>query len=314
MIKTEKRSKKIIKNCFDSEKRLKKLKKLITEKDITGFLVKDIKNINYLSNFTGSTAWLLITADNNYFLTDSRYIEQAGYETKGFIIIKYVDTIKDVLLEITSQEKVREIHYEADIMTVKELLTLKKAILETNLDLKLIPGPNLTSELRMIKEPAEVEIIREAIKISEETLQKIIPLIKPGISERDIAIELEYHLKKNGAEMNAFNFIVASGERSSMPHSLASLKTINFGEVLLIDFGIIYQSYHSDITRTFFIGRADDKAVQIYNIVKKAQETAIECISSEMKAVDLDGCARKIIDDNNFGKFFGHGLGHGIGL
>ncbi|MGL4308274.1 MAG: M24 family metallopeptidase, partial [Cetobacterium sp.] len=169
-------------------------------------------------------------------------------------------------------------------------------------------------KLRMIKKDYEIKIIKESIKIAEEALKSTIPQIKIGISERELCAILEYEMKRRGADKPSFDIIVASNDRSALPHGVASDKIIEEG-FLTIDYGCFYKGYASDITRTFYVGKhPTEKHMEIYNIVKEANERAIEAIKPGMTTKELDKIARDYITEKGYGDKFGHGLGHGFGL
>jgi Xaa-Pro aminopeptidase len=164
-----------------------------------------------------------------------------------------------------------------------------------------------------VKDAGELAVIREAVALADQTFTHILPHLKPGVAERDIAIEIEYFMKRAGAEGEAFGTIVASGARSAMPHGRASTKLLEAGDFVTMDFGARWNGYHSDLTRTVVLGKASDRQREIYAIVREAQETGLRAIRAGVTGKDADAAARKVIEDRGYGDHFGHGLGHGLG-
>ena len=181
-------------------------------------------------------------------------------------------------------------------------------------NIQLVPLKGLITNIRAVKDLEEIEKIAQASQIADEAFEHILGFIKPGIKEKDVALELEFFMRKKGATGASFDFIVASGHRSSMPHGVASDKVIEEGDFITLDYGCIYDGYCSDMTRTIVLGKACDEQKKIYNIVLEAQKKVIEVAKAGMTGAELDKVARDIISEAGYGEKFGHGLGHGIGL
>ncbi|MFN3135771.1 MAG: M24 family metallopeptidase, partial [Candidatus Kryptonium sp.] len=290
--------------------KLEKVREKLDEFEIDAILITHLPNIRYLTGFSGSSAVCIVTKTDAFFLTDFRYKEQVKQEVKKFKkIIAVGKTSLDLIQERKIFSKVKKIGFEADRTPFSFVLELKRKFK----NIKFIPTKNFIEEIAAIKTPDEVENIKHAIKISEKVFYEILNLIKPGVSEVDIASEITYLHRKLGAEKDAFDIIVASGWRSALPHGVATDKKLKKGELVLIDFGCVYNGYHSDITRTISIGKASSEIKKIYQIVLDAQTKAIESIREGLKANELDSIARNYIRQNGYAKFFGHSLGHGIG-
>ena len=291
--------------------RISKLLARFDELDLDAVLVSSAYNRRYLSGFTGSSGYLIITKTARYMLTDFRYIEQGKEQCIAYEIIDYykkglLDTIEDILLK----ESISSIGFEDSKLTVKEfeqLITKFESI-------KWIEMNNMIEEIRMIKDDSEIELIAHAASIGDAAFSHIIDYIKPGMTEIEVAIELEYYMKKNGASKLSFDSIVASGKRSSLPHAMPTNKVIEHGDFVTLDFGCIYKGYCSDMTRTIVIGEASDKQKEIYALVLKAQLNACNNIKAGIIGKVGDGYARDIIDKAGYRINFGHGLGHGLGL
>ncbi|MEJ6950073.1 M24 family metallopeptidase [Natronospora cellulosivora (SeqCode)] len=289
--------------------RLEKAQELLKKKDIEALLIDSNVNCFYLSTFTGTSARILLTHKENYFFTDFRYLEQAKNEIEGFEIIEINRNFEENLNKLINDLKINRIGFESKAVKYKQYQKYDKV-----LEAELIAVDSFIEELRIIKDKEEIEKIKKAVLITDQAFEHICQFIKPGLSEKEVSLELEFFMKKNGISEKAFDFIVASGKRSSLPHGVASDKIIEKGDFITMDFGGFYQGYCSDMTRTIVLGKADDKQKEIYNIVLKAQLKVIENIKANMSCKDADAIARDIINKAGYKENFGHGLGHGIGL
>ena len=292
------------------EHRIVRIKDYLEEKGIDAFLIIKPQNIRYLSGFTGSNAQLLITKSKSYLFTDFRYIDQAKQESPGYQIIKQEKKMIDTVKEICLHEEIKQIAFEEDQMVFK----MYEAYYEALKPVYWIPGSQFLAQIRAIKDQEEIIFLKKAVALADQAFEHILSYIKPGIKEKDIALELEFFLRKNGAEAKSFDFIVASGPRGALPHGVASDKKIEVGELVTMDFGCIYEGYCSDITRTVGVGKLEDKQKEIYNIVLEAQRAGIDFIRANVECQDVDSIAREVIVKAGYGEYFGHSLGHGIGL
>ncbi len=290
--------------------RIQKVRNMMGEEDLDALLIDSNVNRFYLSGFTGTSGRILLTRENNYFITDFRYTEQAEQQTTGYKIIEINKDVITKIAELLTKEGIEKLGFEARSVSYYQLNEYKEKLK----GIELVPTIDLVFKLRLIKDNEEVQRIKKAIQITEMAFSHIMDFIKPGKSEREISLELEYFMKKNGGEDNAFSFIVASGKRSSMPHGVASDKKVEQGDFITMDFGTIYKGYNSDMTRTIVLGKADKKQKEIYSIVLKAQKEVIASIKAGMTAKQADAIARNIICDAGYGDNFGHGLGHGLGI
>lgn len=289
--------------------RLEKAHKLMNEKGIEAFIIDSGINRRYLSGFTGTAARILLSKEKDYFFTDFRYTEQAEDEIEGFEIVEINRNFEEKLNEILNELDINKLAFEAKTVTYQQYQKY-----DENLDCKLESVSTFVEELRLLKDKDEIEKVKKAIEISDQAFEHICKFIKAGMTEKEVALELEFFMKKRGGSDNAFDFIVASGKRSSLPHGVASDKVIEEGDFITMDFGTFYQGYCSDITRTVVLGKADEKQKEIYNIVLNAQLNVIEKIKADMPCKDIDAIARDIISEAGYKDNFGHGLGHGIGL
>ncbi len=290
--------------------RIKKVRDIINEAEYDSLLIDSDVNRFYLTNFTGSAGRVLFTPENEYFITDFRYTEQAANQTDGFKIVELNKDVVESINDILQRDGTEKLGFEAKTVNYYQYGKYD----EKFKDIELISTEDLIKDVRMIKEENEIEMIKKAIEISDKAYEHILDFIEVGMTEKEVALELEIFQKKLGGSKNAFDFIVASGKRSSMPHGVASDKVINENELITLDFGTFYKGYCSDMTRTFVLGKANQKQKEIYNKVLEAQLAVIDKIKAGMSGVEADKIARDIIEDAGYGDNFGHGLGHGIGV
>jgi Xaa-Pro aminopeptidase len=295
-------------------KRLRKLRTSIAEKGLDALLLSQPENIRYLSRFTGSSGWLLISRRNAILVLDFLYVEQAKEESPGFEIIQIKQELHDWLPSLVSDLGWHKLGFEANLISYDGYHKLSEAIKTKQINLELIPTTGIVEQFRSIKEPEELRFITKAVELADAAFEQAKMLIHPGITEKEIAWEIEKILRQEGSEGIPFEIIVASGPNSALPHARPTEKTICSGEPVLIDMGARISGYCSDLSRTLFLGKADKTFREIYNIILKAQAAAIEKIESGMDASQADKLARSVIEQAGYGDAFGHGLGHGVGL
>ena len=295
-------------------KRLCKLRTTIAEKGLGAILISQPENLQYLSGFTGSSGWLLISVQNAILATDFRYVEQAKGESPDFEIIRTKGGLSDWLPSLVSDLGWHRLGFEANFISYEGYHKLNEAIKTKHVNLELVPTTGIIEQLRSIKETEELGFITKAIGIVDSAFEQAKAIIHPGITEKEAAWEIEKILRQEGSEGIPFEIIVASGPNSALPHARPTEKPICSGEPVLIDMGARINGYCSDFTRTLFLGKADKTLQEIYNIVLKAQTTAIERVESGMNASQADRLARSVVEQAGYGDAFGHGLGHGVGL
>ena len=280
--------------------RTDKLTEFLSENE--GFLITGKANIFYYSGFTSEDGMLYVSGNNRILITDSRYTVQAKEQAPEFEVITDNDFLKTVP-ETT-------IRFEEEYITYGALERLKgKCEGKT-----FAPSQKEISFARRVKSPEEIKKIAAAELLGDEAFSHILKFIRPGITETEVAVELESFMRKNGASGTSFETICASGVRGAMPHGTASAKVIEKGDMLTLDFGCVLDGYCSDMTRTIAIGMPDGRMTEIYNIVLEAQETAIKGIKAGLKCADADKIARDIIKKAGYGENFGHSLGHSVGI
>jgi len=295
-------------------KRLRKLRASILEKGLDVLLISQPENLLYFSGFTGSSGWLLISEKNAILATDFRYVEQAKEESPDFEIIQTKQGIHNWLPDLVSDSGWYKLGFEANFISYEVYHKLSEAIKSKQVNLELVPTTGIVEQLRSIKEPEELGFITKAVELANAAFEQVNVIIRPGMTEKETAWEIEKFLRQAGSEGLPFEIIVASGLNSALPHARPTEKTLCSGEPVLVDMGARINGYCSDFSCTLFLGNADKTFREIYNIVLKAQATAIEGIESGMDASQADRLARSVIEQAGYGDAFGHGLGHGVGL
>jgi Xaa-Pro aminopeptidase len=293
-----------------TSKRIKTVQRKLEELKLDGFLVTHLPNVSYLSGFSGSNGLCLITRDRKIFLTDFRYREQSRQEVKGMKI----GIVRDSLFEELSRGRMlrglRRVGIEGNYIPYAEYRKLKKAFPSV----AFVPSADVVESIAAVKDEEEIRNIKKAAGISDKVFEKVLEQLRPGIRELEISAEISYYHKYYGAERDAFETIVASGPRGALPHGPATDRKIRKGDFVTLDFGCVVQSYCCDITRTVAVGKPAKKLREIYSIVFDAQLQAIEAVRAGILAKDLDAVARNYISSRGYRKYFGHSLGHGIGL
>jgi Xaa-Pro aminopeptidase len=288
--------------------RLKELRGKLKEISADAVLIEKRENYRYMSGFTGTFAYLLISDDNALIITDSRYTEQAAQQASDYELVNYSSS--NFIENILNEKKIKKLAIEGDTVSVSNYKKYQKV--ETVEEIIITSG--LIENLRKIKDENEISLIKKAVQLADEGFEHILKYVKPGITEKDIQMELEYYMRKNGASGVSFDIIVAAGARSSMPHAIAGDIKIKSSDVVLMDFGCIFEGYCSDITRTVFVGKPDMEMRKIYDTVLKVQKAGIENASEGKYAADAHMTVSKMIDEAGYKGRFGHGLGHGVGL
>ncbi|HIR92972.1 MAG TPA: aminopeptidase P family protein [Candidatus Egerieimonas intestinavium] len=287
------------------------VKGLLEKAEVEAVLVTDPYNMRYLSGFSGGEGALLLTDRKKVLITDSRYTEAAGRETDFLVLEESRSNPRGKLLaQLAEEYRVSRMGFEDASVTYQEYEKLRKTLPEQ----ELIPLGGLLDSLRAVKTEEELKLIRRAESIGDLAFAKILEVLKPGISELEVAAELEYQMKRAGAEGLSFDTIVASGLHSSMPHAVPTEKKLEPGDFVTMDFGCRYQGYCSDMTRTVVIGKASQEQKKIYQTVLEAQRLALDQLSAGKTGRQVDAVARGHIAEAGYGKYFGHGLGHSLGL
>lgn len=289
--------------------RVDRLRTLMKKNNLSGFLVTSPYNLRYLTNFTGTTGLAIITLEKAFFVTDFRYTEQANAQVEGFEVVQNRGPIFDEVAALVEKEQLEQLAFEETKVSFAEY-----SALEEQLTCELIPVAGMIEELREIKDEEEIAVIEKACSIADAGFKHILTVVKPGMTEIELANQLDFYMRSLGASGVSFDTIVASGLRSAMPHGVASEKVIEAGDFVTLDFGCYYQGYVSDMTRTFAIGKPDPRLKEIYQIVLEAQLKVLDAAQPGLTGIQLDAIARDHIASYGYGEAFGHSTGHGIGL
>ena len=292
--------------------RLNKLAAMAKKLSCDGVLITEGENLCYATGFVGLEGMVLVTADGKgYCFTDSRYIEAAekAIAPWGYQVIQPDVSYPQCVAQLCQEHKLESLLFEDQDMTVATHARYTAAV-----PAKLVAAGEAFSELREVKEEIEVERIVAAQRIAEQALEEILPLIKPGAVEREVAAELDYRMARLGSTGVSFSTIFVSGAKSSLPHGTPGDKKIEAGDFVTIDFGAMVGGYHSDMTRTFAVGFATDEMKKVYDTVLQAQLAGIEAMAAGVPGSQVDKAARDIIEAAGYGPYFGHGLGHSLGL
>lgn len=295
---------------MEYKSRISYLRDKISESNIDTLFISNKDNIRYYSGFTGTFAFLLISKEKSIIITDSRYTLRAEEESPDYEIYQ-LKSGDNWIENSTNITKTKIIGYEGDHVSVNLLNQLKKRAEKINewkdFSEKITLG-------RIIKSEEEVRILQETINISDSAFNTVSKKINIGMTEKDVAWEMEKEMRELGAESPSFDTIVASGINGSKPHHSPTDKLINNNEAITIDMGAKYKGYCSDLTRTIFIGGPDEKFKKIYTTVLRAQLISMETAQPEMTGEEIDKIARDIIAAEGYGEYFGHSLGHGVGI
>ncbi len=301
------------------KRRISRLREKLKSESIDTFLVSNPENRRYLCGFTAidpqigeSSGFLFISQDQTLLTTDFRYKLQAESEAHGFPVFIYQQEPIDSLQEILERLRTRRLGFESNNLTYDLFDRFRTILKESTID--LIPTKELVEDMRVSKEPIEIEAIERALELTESVFEEAASNLKPGMSEKELACYIDYLIRQRGAEDVAFPPIVAAGPNSSMPHAIPTDRRIHVREPIVIDMGAKLEGYCCDMTRTLFIEKPDEKIQEIYKVVRKAQLDAIDNVKAGMKAKTADALAREVIVQAGYGDYFGHSLGHGVGL
>ena len=294
--------------AFDFDGRLVRLNEKISTEEVDAVLITKPTNVTYFSGFRGDSSALLVGKNFRRLITDARYTQQARRQAKNFFIVEQSEGLYKKIVDEIKIAGFRKIAVEGLVLTVAQQAYLAKEI--SGVEFKSAE----LDTLRQVKDAAEIAQIRRACQIADDAFAKILPVIKPNVTEIDVAAELEYFMRKLGSEKVAFTTIVASGWRSSLPHGEATDKKISAGEFVTLDFGATFNGYRSDITRTVCVGKISAEQRKIYDAVLDAQLFALEIITAGKSGKDIDAAVRERLTNSGYGNFFVHSLGHGVGL
>ncbi|MBW1979825.1 MAG: aminopeptidase P family protein [Deltaproteobacteria bacterium] len=303
------------------QRRLEALRKILSEQPFDTILISEPYNRAYMSGFWAedmhpaeSSGFLLINDQDQVLATDFRYQEQAAKEAPGFRLVVYKETLLHVLADILASLDTKNLGFESRHLTHDKFMQVEETLHKWNPRGKLIASKDLVEGIRVVKEPAELQAIRESLDLTERVFDAVLTEIEIGKTEREVAWRIEELVREGGAEAVAFPPIVASGQNAAMPHAIPTDRRLQRGETIIVDMGARVAHYCSDMTRTIILGEADSQTRQIYATVRQAQLAAMDAIRAGISSLEVDKVARDYIDSAGYGDYFGHGLGHGVGL
>jgi len=291
--------------------RQQRLRALFERKKISALLVTHLPNIYYLCGFLGSAGVLLVGPSESILWVDPRYTLQAAEQAEG---VEVIEARKGLLRECAGwirKKRLGPVGYDDAVLTCREFASLEKA---GGLRRQWIPAAGMVEDLRIVKDPGEIDCIRKAGKLTAEVFEEVRGKIRPGLKESDLAAEVEHRMKLRGAEGVAFETIVASGERSAWPHAMPSAKLLKENDLVIVDLGAILGGYAADMTRTVYLGKPSARVQTLYNKVREAQERATRVARAGRLTGDVDAVARRVLAKKKLDQYFTHSTGHGVGL
>jgi len=291
--------------------RLELLREKMDALGLPALLVTRQEHLYYLAGFTGSTGVLVITADRQSFLTDFRYVLQAGQEAPDWELVKVEQTLHATVREVLSGLQASPVGFEPEHLTVAQFRQYGGD--DPSVPYVLTPAPNLIEGLRLVKDAGELAAIREATHITDAAYAHLLTHVAPGVTEYELALEAEGFMRRQGAE-TAFDIIVATGARGALPHAQPGPRPLEVGDLVVVDMGARYHQYCSDMTRTFAVRDAGPTAREMYRICLEAQLAGVHGIRAGQTGREADALVRDIIEREGYGEYFGHGTGHGVGL
>ncbi len=299
---------------LNSARRLEKLRQALVEKRLEAILVSQAENRFYVSGFSGSAGYLLVTASMAVLATDFRYIEQTKRQAPDFEVLQIAGRVDDWFPSLIQRTGIKSLGFESDNMTVAFAKQLSDSLSKADVRVELTPVEGLVEAGRIVKEVEELDLISSAVKISDAAMSHIFEFIREGMTEKAVAWEIERFMREHDSQSVPFEVLVQSGPNSALPHAQPSDRKIGAGEPIVMDIGAKVGGYASDLTRTFCVGKQDAQFRKIHDIVLGAQLSAIALIKEGMTGEQADSFARIIIKEAGYADFFGHSLGHGVGL
>lgn len=292
------------------QQRLAHLRDALSERGWDAIVVSQPENRRYMSGFTGSAGLLVVAPQKALLLTDFRYVEQARLQSTPFEVLQISNGYGSQLAAVLTELRAATVAFEAAHVSVAEFEGWREKVS----DVSWRPAESVVESLRTVKTAEEIEAVRRAIRLGDEALEHVLSRLCPGVSERQVAWDLESYMRNHGAEKIAFDLIVGSGPNGAMPHHQTGDRIIQAGEPIVIDMGAVVDGYHSDLTRTVCLGEPDERFIQIHTIVLRAQLAAETALHAGLTGQEADSVAREIIVQAGYGEQFQHSLGHGVGL
>ncbi len=275
-------------------------------------LIHSPENRRYFTDFPSTDGYLIVTKTDAVFFTDSRYIE-AAQKNITFCRTQLLTRLSNEVKIFFEEKHIEKVYTETERLSVALLSQFRKIFspVKINPSKKL---ENAINNMRSVKEISEIECIKKAQQIAEEAFEHILAFIRPGVTEKRIALELDFYMLSHGAEALSFETIAVTGRKTSMPHGVPDNTVVENGDFITMDFGAVYKGYHSDMTRTVAVGKISAEQRKIYEIVLSAQKASLESLKKGLSCKDADAATRDIIKNAGYGDYFGHGTGHGVGI
>lgn len=289
--------------------RIEKLKQIMRERQYNAFYTSNITNVRYLSGFTGSSGFILITDDEDFFFSDGRYTEQSKNEIFNYKIQITTDHLK-YIAENNLLKKSWILCFEGNHLSYD---MYSKFSSKLNIS-QLISENDIIENIAAVKDQSEIDALQVAVDITDRVYDLIIPEIKVGITEKHIAARISYMFKQEGGDGDSYDPIIAAGANGALPHATPSDNQIKEGDFIVMDFGALYKGYHADMTRTVVVGNPSNKHKEIYNIVLESQLAGINYAKNGVKCSEVDKVCRDVIEQKGYGELFMHSTGHGLGL
>lgn len=289
---------------------MKLVRDQLGRRSLDALLVTNLTSVRYLSGFTGSSATCLVLSHKAAFISDGRYLTQSSREVKGMEILIGAEPHLEIIKKNGLLKDGLSIGFESDHVPVSLMEKMTALFSRCRWE----PTAKLVEEIAMVKDEEEIRLIRKAVELTDEVFDQILPELRPGVEEREIAAKISYITRMMGADGDAFDPIVASGPHSALPHAVPSEREFREGDFVVVDFGARYHGYHADMTRTVVIGSVTDRHREVYEVVREAQAQACKSARAGMTCKQMDSVARDIIDQKGYGDRFVHGTGHGLGL
>jgi Xaa-Pro aminopeptidase len=292
----------------DDPSRIERLRQQLPDVGADAFLATSLANVRYLTGFTGSNGQVLVSADRGAFFTDGRYDRQSSHEVPDLERVIYPMEFAVAFAEVCRQLGISSVAFEEDDVTVGGHAALAKAGIE------LVPTRQVVERLRWVKEASERALLGDAQAIADQTFDEITGRLTEGVSEKELALDLDTTMRRLGADAVSFETIVAFGESAAEPHHAPGDRTLRRGDVVKMDFGALMGGYHSDMTRTVAFGEPPARLREVYEVVRRAQQAGIDAVRAGVSGGDVDEASRAVVREAGYDRDFNHGLGHGVGL
>ena len=282
--------------------------------EVDALLVTGLTNVRYLTGFTGSNGQALVTGAESVFFTDGRYTEQSRHEVPDLHRVTYAATFGEALAAEAVRLGARRLGFEAHHVTVRSHERLGSALAAASGGIELVACDEQVERVRWVKDDEEIELLNNAQSVTDQAFDDVLETLAVGMTEQQVARQLEALLRRDGADGLSFESIVAFGENAAEPHHEPNHRTLEEGDIIKMDFGALFGGYHADMTRTVAFGQPATELKKIHDVVRQAQQAGIDAVREGVTGAEVDAAARGVIEGAGYGDAFTHGLGHGVGL